>query len=207
MAKIKKSDFDFNLGRKAGKHTFATDHMDRLFPSNIDRGYFGSWLSGFVDGEGCFRLSVSCGYNRFRACTSFQINLRADDVEALFLIQSYWQCGYVTHKKKGKLGEDTCFFHVDRKQDLVETVIPHFEKYPLLAKKKNDFSIWCQGVNLCVGVMKRPRLHRGGFKGGRLPAWNKEDVLEFEMLVAQMEDERKYRLPTVFMVSSSHYAQ
>jgi hypothetical protein len=39
--------------------------------------------------------------------------------------------------------------------DLVRVVIPHFERYPLKTKKKNDFRIWRQAVELLAAVQKR----------------------------------------------------
>lgn len=50
------------------------------------------------------------------------------------------KCGLQNPQKK---------FVINRLEDLVHVVIPHFEKYPLQAKKAKDFEIW-RGIVLLV---------------------------------------------------------
>ena len=60
------------------------------FPSEIDRHDFGNWLSGFCDGEACFVLQADIRHNGAACRASIRIELRDDDTEILYLIQSYW---------------------------------------------------------------------------------------------------------------------
>src|SRR5262245_6823756 len=71
----------------------ADRHSIPAFPFDIDRDEFAHWLTGFTDGEGCFQLRLADTRGRRNPYACFGINLRADDVEILRQIQSFWQCG------------------------------------------------------------------------------------------------------------------
>lgn len=127
------------------------------FPDSIDRTYFGAWLSGFTDGEGCFSLRWSRykdGRNQSpRAC--FSICLRADDQATLSLIQSYLGCG--TFKFTGDSPERRPHvrLQISRISDLHNKVVSHFERFPLIAKKSHDFTIWKQAVAIIYSTRDR----------------------------------------------------
>lgn len=127
------------------------------FPNDINKDVFGAWLSGFVAGEGSFNLSMI--NNSCKA--SFTIALRADDIDALYLIQSYWQCGgvYNIHRKKeeSRNRKQEVNFTVHRSVHLQEILVSHFDKFPLFAKKRLDFEVWKLGVELIYAVNNRKR--------------------------------------------------
>jgi hypothetical protein len=43
-------------------------------------------------------------------------------------------------------GKYTC----RRLEDLWQVIVPHFERYPLLSKKANDFLLWKKALDRCV---------------------------------------------------------
>jgi hypothetical protein len=116
------------------------------FPDSIDRVFFGSWMSGFVAGEGTFALNTVThrvsGHKYGRA--SFSICIREDDEAVLRLIRSYWQCGTMHQMRRFKYSRSrpAWVFCVTRSNHLRDIVAPHFERYPLVAKKARDFEIW-----------------------------------------------------------------
>ena len=105
---------------------------------------FPHWLTGFTDGEGCFSIS----FNK-RSKLKFNIEVRPSfsisqsgrrnsfdsKINILTEIQAYFQCGFIrTYKADGM-----CKYEVRNISDLHRYIIPHFEKYPLLTIKNEDF--------------------------------------------------------------------
>jgi hypothetical protein len=123
---------------------------------NIDKGSFGHWLSGFVDAEGCFSCYVSkVGKNKGLITTEFSIQLREDDIEILNKIRDFLGCGAVVSATRAKArsdgmthARDQVSFKCRRVEDLVNKVIPIFEKYGLRTKKRGDFFLWKEIVRL-----------------------------------------------------------
>lgn len=140
---------------------------------NIDKDSFGHWLSGFVDGEGCF--GIYC-YGKKKGSEfdfgllsfEFSIQLREDDRDILEEIQRYFNCGTIAEgsrrkaRAEGKVNaRDQVKFCCRKVSDIVGIIVPNFNKYPLRAKKKSDFEIWKRAVLLQVeSIHIRGNLHR-----------------------------------------------
>jgi len=100
-----------------------------------------SYISGFVDGEGCFCVSfVPSKRHRFgwEVRPSFSVSQNGDRAELLFEIQSLWRCGHIRPDRSDK----TLKFEVRRISDLLATVIPHFREFPLRSSKQNDVKLF-----------------------------------------------------------------
>ena len=95
------------------------------------------YISGFVDGEGCFSVSFT-KRSRFivgwETKPSFSVSQNEDRAQPLFIMQKHFDCGFMRDGKTDR----TIKYEVRRLDDLLEKVIPHFEKYPLLSKKQRD---------------------------------------------------------------------
>ena len=82
-----------------------------------------SYISGFVDGEGCFCVSFQPG-NRHRfgweVRPSFSVSQNADRAELLYMLQKLWGCGFIRPDRSDK----TLKFEVRKIRDLIETVLP-----------------------------------------------------------------------------------
>jgi len=170
----------------------AIHHPITSFPTNINRDYFGAWLSGFVDGEGYFRL----GYNRQIPVAVFGITLRADDQPILELIRSYLGCGKPVYIAKGQSrGNEnpTAMFIVKSIIHLHENVVLQFRKYPLLAKKSNDFAIWKDGVTFLYDRSTTIRYDSRGRKHRGWHSWNQEHLLQFAEYVNALKETRQYQ--------------
>ena len=171
------------------------------FPPDIDRVAFGHWLSGFVDGEGCFFISVpKCSKTgKWRPRVQFIITLRADDFPVVARIRSFLQCGraYVTHKRSVRNPNSVAVYYAAATADLVGRIIPHFEAHPLQSKKQRDFLVFKAALQLVSQVGKRDR--RGTRVGtpGQPWKWMPEDVAAFTDLVQKMRDGRRYVDPVV----------
>ncbi|TMM09791.1 MAG: endonuclease [Actinobacteria bacterium] len=98
------------------------------------------YIAGFVDGEGSFSVVV----NRNPTCKTgyqlvpeFHVSQNGDRAQVLRLIQSrFGGCGYI--KPNGRK-DRALVFVVRRREDLLNRVIPFFERQPLLSSKKKDF--------------------------------------------------------------------
>ena len=154
------------------------------FPDNIDRKAFGSYISGFTDGEGCFALLIGRKGKSSRPTpyASFVIKLRHDDYEILSLIQSYFQSGNIVHGHT----RHECDIRF-RTLDQLPVIVKHFEEFPLLAKKRFDFTIWKEGVKMILDISKRYQ-HRLGRNHGIQHKWRKEEYEQFLALKSRLSE-------------------
>src|SRR5438105_1656530 len=119
-----------------------------------------SYISGFVDGEGCFCVSFQPSRrHRFgwEVRPSFSVSQNADRATLLYEIQSLWKCGFIRPDRSDK----TLKFEVRTVRDLAEKVIPHFRAYPLLSSKQIAVEKFDQ---ICVLIQQRKHLDREGFE-------------------------------------------
>jgi len=96
-----------------------------------------SYISGFVDGEGCFCVSFQPSKrHRFgwEVRPSFSVSQNAERSELLYVIKEKWGCGHIRPDRSDK----TLKFEVRTVEDLVAKVLPHFQAHPLRSSKQND---------------------------------------------------------------------
>lgn len=104
------------------------------------------YVTGFVDGEGSFSILVlkretyKTGWNIIPV---FTINLNSRDTALLEKIQSFFGgIGKITIREK----DNSAYFTVKSVKDIINVIIPHFEKYALLTEKQADFELFKQIV-------------------------------------------------------------
>ncbi len=161
------------------------------FPGAVDRRDFGNYVSGLVDGEGCFILR----WNHGSGSAKFQLALRHDDRPILELVQSFWGCGYFEYSDRRAIVPNhmpRAAFCVCKTSDLARIVAPNFERFPLRAKKRRDFDIWNQGVRLIDSIKKRPRRRRYVLHG-TLPKWTTQERSLFRALFLGLKAVRDYQ--------------
>ncbi len=119
----------------------------------------GSYLSGFADGEGSFcvyfspRSRMTLGWE---VRPSFSVGQNTSRPEVLNLFLQYFKCGSLRPNK----GDNTVKFEIRSLKPLLEVVIPHFRKYPLLSSKAKDFEKF---VTICNLLSQDSHLTRDGF--------------------------------------------
>ena len=126
-----------------------------VLPMNLN-----SYISGFVDGEGCFCVSFQPSKrHRFgwEVRPSFSVSQNADRAELLYVIQEKWGCGFIRPDRSDK----TLKFEVRNIGNLVAKVLPHFRAYPLMSSKQADFERFAR---ICELVSIEKHLEREGFE-------------------------------------------
>src|SRR5213596_1067242 len=107
-------------------------------PALIPTTDLASYITGFVDGEGCFCVSFQPSKrHRFgwEVRPGFSVSQNADRAELLYIIQEKWECGSIRPDRSDK----TLKFEIRNVGDLVAKVLPHFKTYPLMSSKQADF--------------------------------------------------------------------
>ena len=115
------------------------------------------YVTGFSDGESYFQVSVLKNKNYksgFQIQAKYTTQLHSKDLVLLTKLQSFFAgVGSIIIKKKVELA----IFSIQSLKDISELVIPHFDKYPLLTKKRADYLLFKKRVNLMVkGVHLSP---------------------------------------------------
>jgi len=94
------------------------------------------WVVGFVDGEGCFHVSVqshpemTAGY---QVLPEFVVVQHLRDVSILYALKKFFQGGVV------RVNHDDRYCYRMRKLEQLEKLCDFFLKHPLKTKKNVDF--------------------------------------------------------------------
>ena len=104
------------------------------------------WAVGFVDGEGCFSISVV----RNTGCRSgwqvqheFSVTQAAPSRSALELLIEVFGCGrIIENHRTDNHRHDMLRFSVKRRSELMGKVVPFFEERPLVTAKHADFELF-----------------------------------------------------------------
>jgi hypothetical protein len=105
------------------------------------------YVTGFSDGEASFRLNI---YKRKDCRTGwwvipyFTLEVHEKDGSLLYDIKAFFGVGSISiRKSNGQI-----IYTVGSVKDLMEVIIPHFTKYPLITKKSSDFLLFKSAVEL-----------------------------------------------------------
>ncbi len=104
------------------------------------------WISGFVDGEGCFTISIiNNPTTRFgkQIFPEFVITQGAKSLKTLEDIKKFFGCGsIILNKRYDNHNENLYRYCVRSIKDLQNNIIPFFEKFKLKTLKFKDFLIF-----------------------------------------------------------------
>jgi len=99
------------------------------------------WISGFADGECTFHVSIYKN-NKYKTGWSvipgFSIGLAIKDLPLLYQIKSYFETGIIVINEKN----GSAFYSVKSIKDLINIIIPHFDRYPLITRKWIDYELF-----------------------------------------------------------------
>ena len=95
------------------------------------------WITGFVDGEGCFHVGINANKSMtagFQVLPEFTVVQHKRDVQILHALKSYFDCGVVRVNHGDRMA-----YRVRSKEHLLERIVPFFMKHSLKTKKHVNF--------------------------------------------------------------------
>ena len=114
------------------------------------------WINGFVDGEGCFTISII----RNRSITKrqgwqvfpeFVLSQGERSEAALKRIEKFFKCGYINlNTRRDNHHEQMLKYCVRSIHDLNEKIIPFFERNKLKTYKQKDFQVFRRIIKMMV---------------------------------------------------------
>ena len=119
-----------------------------------DRVDLPSYISGYVDGEGCFTISIAPRPTLrvgWEVRPSLSVSQNGDRDQVLLMIQRYFGCGTLRPDRS----DLTMKWEVRNLTLLVSRVVPHFEAYPLLSGKQRDVELF---TAVCERMVKGEHL-------------------------------------------------
>lgn len=143
--------------------TRADNQQERLYKKTdlISVG----WITGFVDGEGCFSIGfvrqpdrqeknrVRRGYKTgYQVFHEFSVTQGAKSKSSLVEVQKFFGIGNIyLNKRYDNHKEHLYRYTVRRRSDLLNIIIPFFRLNPLRTSKRYDFEKFAQ----CVEIVSR----------------------------------------------------
>lgn len=102
-----------------------------------------NWIVGFVDGEGCFSVSIiknSTTKSGWQLFPEFVVTQGEKSIKALNTIREYFGCGKIyINRRKDNHRENLCRYCVRSVQELRKKIIPFFQRNQLRTAKQLDF--------------------------------------------------------------------
>jgi hypothetical protein len=96
------------------------------------------YITGFTDAEGCFSISIAKSKKNktgWQINASFSLHLHSKDISLLESIKDYFSVGNVYQEKM----TESVSYKVTSIIDLMNVIIPHFDKHPLISQKRVDY--------------------------------------------------------------------
>jgi len=133
------------------KRSYSTD--EKLLNPNF--------ITGFTDAEGSFTISIyfdNKATTKIRVMARFKIGLNEKDLPLLIQFKKFFGgIGTITYDK----ADNAWIYSVSSVTKLLNVIIPHFMRYPLLTQKAADFNLFVQIVQL---MNKGAQLNHAGLQ-------------------------------------------
>src|SRR5438093_11739406 len=152
-----KNQTDMGTIRREGPG--CTGNPQRLYVRDLPMKLEAEWVTGFVDGEGCFHVGInpqSDMASGHQVLPEFTVVQHERDAQLLHAIKSFFGCGVVRTNHGDRLA-----YRVRSQQHLLERILPFFEKHPLRSKKHIDFLKFRE---VLLMMQKVEHLERGGLE-------------------------------------------
>jgi len=120
------------------------------------------WITGFVDGEGCFSIGfikqsdkkekqrLRRGYKTgYQVTHEFVVTQGEKSKKSLEILKEYFGTGNIfVNKRYDNHKENLYRYAVRNRKDLLEIIIPFFQKYQLQTAKNEDFKLFAKCLKL-----------------------------------------------------------
>src|SRR5437016_5485627 len=150
IAAVAASSFDLQY---AGPHQDKAAYGDRV---PLDPWF----VSGLTEGEGCFCISFAVRSKLrtgLEVRPSFSLSLNEKDRELLWDLQTFFGCGWIRESKADR----TFKYEARSVSDLLDPIVPHFERFPLRGNKAKSFVAF---RSVCQMIEQGDHLRRDGLR-------------------------------------------
>ena len=110
------------------------------------------WVSGFIDGEGCFCVNINrCSATRlgWQVRPEFVVTQGERSIGSLETLQQFFGCGGIYRNTRvDNHREDVFRWCVRRREELEELVVPFIRMVPLRTAKAQDFEHFVRVLTL-----------------------------------------------------------
>ncbi len=99
------------------------------------------WIVGFVDGEGCFHISINKNDTMalgFQVLPEFTVVQHEQDVKVLHALKAFFKCGVVRVNRKDKTSTRMAY-RVRSVKHLLDIISPFFLEHQLKTQKHVEF--------------------------------------------------------------------
>ena len=99
------------------------------------------WIVGFVDGEGCFQISINKNETMtlgYQVLPEFTVVQHEKDVKVLHALKAYFRCGVVRVNRKDKTSTRMAY-RVRNVTHLLDIISPFFLEHQLKTQKNVEF--------------------------------------------------------------------
>ena len=99
------------------------------------------WIVGFVDGEGCFHISINKNETMtlgYQVLPEFTVVQHEKDVKVLHALKAYFRCGVVRVNRKDKTSTRMAY-RVRNVTHLLDIISPFFLEHQLKTQKNVEF--------------------------------------------------------------------
>ena len=121
------------------------------------------WIVGFVDGEGCFSVSIiknSTTKNGWQLFPEFVITQGEKSIDVLTKVKEYLGCGKIyINRRQDNHRENLCRYCVRSIRELSEIIIPFFQRNRLRTAKQFDFDNF---VTIIRMMQEKKHLNQNG---------------------------------------------
>ena len=114
-----------------------------------DIKFYPEWVAGFTEGDGSFTVDINkiatskLGYT---VVLRLQIAQHSRDEVLIKSLINYFNCGNTVQDKRESVSAIT--YRASRINDILEKIIPFYQKYPMLGYKALDFGDFCKVAEL-----------------------------------------------------------
>lgn len=119
-----------------------------------------SYITGFVDGEGCFLISFSKRAKMklgIEVRPSFSVSQNKRNLKVIKLLHGFFGCGGIRYSRS----DENYKYETRNVRDIATKIIPHFEQYPLQTSKAKDFALFKEA---CLLVRQNQHLNQEGIR-------------------------------------------
>jgi LAGLIDADG endonuclease len=145
--------------RRRSDLQYAGPHQDKA--AYGERVPLDPWfVSGLTEGEGCFCVSLALRSKLktgLEVRPSFSLSLNEKDLELLRDLQAFFECGWIRESKSDR----TFKYEARAVRELLDRVVPHFERYPLCGSKARSFAAF---ANVCRMIEQGDHRRRDGLR-------------------------------------------